>query len=66
MNIKSYTKGRTVKTVTIENITTESNDAIRAMAYAHAGETPENCFGSNIARPALENNAIAVVTLYTD
>lgn len=66
MNTKSITKGRTQVTVTVENITTETNDEIRAFAYASAGESPEACFGSNIARPALERDSIAVVTLYTD
>lgn len=66
MNMKSVTRGRTQVTVTVENITTETNDEIRTLAYACAGETPERCFGSNIARPALEHDSIAVVTLYTD
>lgn len=66
MNMKSYTKGRTTKTVTIEGLTNETNDEIRAFAYACAGETAGNLFGSNIARPALGNDTIAIVTLYTD
>jgi hypothetical protein len=65
MNVKSYTKGRTVKTVVLENVGNESKDEIREMAYRAAGETRESTFGTHVYEPPMDPTIVRV-DIYTD
>jgi hypothetical protein len=64
MNIKQTTAGRTVKTVTFENVTTETDDEIRNAAYAATGESQSSTFGTHITRH--EGYGTVTVSVYTD
>ena len=65
MNIKQTTSRFGRKSVTFTGVTTESNDDLRAAAYAAAGERPENCFGTDIVTFDLEPGTVRV-DIYTD
>lgn len=69
MEIKSYSKGRTEKTVLVEGTEDKADDVIVAFAMQHANETPVSLFGWRLFRyPADEPGEVehANVYLFTD
>lgn len=63
MKVTDYVKGRTVKTVTIEGVSVQTEDSeLKTLAMQHAGETHSSLFGTRVKR----NGSTAVVELHTD
>jgi hypothetical protein len=60
MNVKHFNRGRALKTVTFENVTTETEEDIRNEAYAFYGETRESTFGTNLVRFDSEPGVVRV------
>lgn len=62
MQVTNVDKARTVKTVTIENVVSETDSDIVRVALKAAGETRGSIFGSRMER----RGATVIVSLYTD
>lgn len=63
MQVTNVSRGRTVKTATVEDIVHETDAEIVAAACAAAGETESSLFGWRIE---WRQGAKATVALYTD
>lgn len=62
MNIESYHRGRTVKTVLVGGVTDETDEQILAFAMKHAGEDKSSLFGTHVSH----GDETTQVSLYTD
>jgi hypothetical protein len=63
MKVTGYDKGRTQKSVRIEEVTVDVEDTeLKELAMSHAGETPSSLFGSRVSR----SGSVATVYLFTD
>ncbi len=66
MQIERVTKGRTMTVVTVSNVPSVDDQAVKAFAIVGAGEAEHRLFGHNVTYFDEDGSLTAVVDLYTD